>query len=934
MKKTIYNLGFLLLFCQIVFAQTINLKEKLPMDPAVKVGKLANGLTYYIRKNVEPKNRAQLRLVIKAGSILENEDQRGLAHFMEHMNFNGTKNFPKNEMVNFLEKNGIQFGADLNAYTSFDETVYMLPVPTDTVAKLEKFMMVLSEWAAYATLENSEIDKERGVVLEESRLRKGAQSRIQEKLLPVIFRGSRYAQRLPIGLDQIIEHAPYDAVKRFHSDWYRPNLQAVVAVGDFDPAQMEAMIKKYFGGIKNPTKAKERVKYEVPLKGGTEAIVITDKEQPYNMVQLYYLQSEKKETTAENRRQGIMTTLFNTMISQRLQELMQKADPPYQFGSSNYSSFLGNLDALTVFAVAKGADVEKALKTVLDENERVSKFGFTESELQRAKMQYKSGVEKQFNEKDKTSSESYVEELVGCFLNDVVMTDISFDNKFVGQFLDGIKLDEINALVKKLITKENRVLAVIGSEKDKDKLPTEAQLKGWLDNTGSKITAYVDEAVATSLVDKKPNPGKIISENKINEIGVTEIVFENGLKVNLKPTDFKNDEIKFRGTSWGGNSLYDDSDFMSAAMSSMIASTSGNGNLKATELSKFMSGKVAQVNAMVGGTTEVISGMSSVKDFETALQMVYNRFTNNKLDPEAVKGALANQKDFLVNMEKTPTPEKVFNDTVQVVMGNGAYRAQPMTAEKMDMVDAAKSMKIFSERFNNASDFEFTIVGNFDVEKIKPMLATYLGGLPGTQKKETFRDLNIVPPSGKISKTIKKGTEDKARVLLTYSGKYAPNEAEELQIKALGDILSIKLTEKLREEESGVYSPYAGGSTNRVPSPRYMFRIGYGCSPANVDKLIDITLKEVEKLKTNGAEPTDIEKFVSKQKLDYQTNMKNNDYWLGTLASKYQNGDKVTTILTEDKLLDLVTVESTKATAQKYLSGNDFIKLVLLPEDK
>jgi zinc protease len=267
-------------------------------------------------------------------------------------------------------------------------------------------------------------------------------------------------------------------------------------------------------------------------------------------------------------------------------------------------------------------------------------------------------------------------------------------------------------------------------------------------------------------------------------------------------------------------------------------------------------------------------------------------------------------------------------------MGNGAYRAQPMTSDRMNQVNPEKAMKIFNERFNNASDFEFTFVGNFEVEKIKPLLATYLGGLPGTLKKETFRDLKIVPPSGKVSKVVKKGTEDKARVLLTYSGKYAPNDAEELQIKALGDILNIKLTEKLREEESGVYSPYVGGSTNRVPMPRYMFRIGYGCSPANVEKLIDITLKEIEKIKTNGAEAGDIEKFVSKQKLDLQTNLKNNDYWLSTLTNKYQNGDKVTSILTEDKLLDLLTVESTKATAKKYLSGEDFIRIVLLPEDK
>jgi zinc protease len=934
MKRLFYGLSLLLFASQLAISQQISLKEKLPMDPAVKVGKLSNGLTYYIRKNVEPKNRAQLRLVLKAGSILEDENQRGLAHFMEHMDFNGTKNFPKNEMVNFLEKNGIQFGADLNAYTSFDETVYMLPVPTDTLEKLDKFMMVLSEWAAHATLEESEIDKERGVVLEESRLRKGAQSRIQEKLFPVIFNGSRYAQRLPIGLDSIIQNAPYSSVKNFHKDWYRPNLQAVVAVGDFDPAQMEAMIKKYFSRLENPKNEKIRIKYEVPLKGTTEAIVITDKEQPYNMVQLYYLQPEKKEMTGQNRRESIMTSLFNSMISQRLEELMQKADPPFQFGMSNYSSFLGNLDALTVMAVAKGADVEKALKTVIDENDRVAKFGFTETELERAKMAYKSTVEKQFNEKDKTDSESFVEELVQSFLNDVVMTDISFDNSFVKAYLDGINLAEVNALVKKLITKNNRVLALIGSEKDKDKLPSEAQLKEWIDNTGSKVTEYVDEAVASSLVEKKPNAGKIVSENKIASVGVTELVFDNGMKVSLKPTDFKNDEIKFKGISWGGSSLYDDKDFMNVSFSSYLASVSGNGSLKASQLTKFMSGKVAQVNASVGGNSETITGSSSVKDLETALQMVYNRLTNNNLDPEAATGAIGNQKDFLINMEKSPTPEKVFGDSIQSVMSNYAFRGQPMTAAKMDDLNPERAMKIFNDRFSNASDFEFTFVGNFDIEKIKPLISTYLGGIPGTKKKEIYRNLNINPPSGKVTKIVKKGTEDKARVLLSFTGEYVPNDTEELQIKALGDILSIKLTEKLREEESGVYSPYANGSSGRVPTPRYTFRIGYGCSPANVDKLIEITMKEIEKIKSNGAEAGDIEKFVSKQKLDFQTNLKNNDFWLNSLVSKYQNGDKITEILTEDKLLDKVSVQSTKATANKYLSGQNIIKMILLPEDK
>lgn len=935
MKKQLQILGLLILAStQWLFAQKIDLNANLPMDPAVKKGTLSNGMTYYIKKNVEPKNRAQLRLVVKAGSILEEDNQRGLAHFLEHMQFNGTKNFPKNELVNFLEKSGIKFGADLNAYTSFDETVYMLPVPTDTLAKLEKFMMVLSDWASQATLEGSEIDKERGVVLEEARLRKGAQTRMQATLLPVIFRGSKYASRLPIGLDSIIQNAPYETIRNFHKDWYRPDLQSVIAIGDFDPAVMEAMIQKYFGSIPKAESPKSRIIYEVPLKGGTEAVVITDKEQPYNIIQLYYFQPEQKEITGQNRRDKIIRSLFNDMIGQRLQEQLQKADPPFVYGASNYGSFLGNLDALTVLAVAKGADVEKALIAVLDENERASKFGFTDTELQRAKLSIKTAAEKQFNEKDKTASERYVDELVSCFLNDVVMTNEAFDLEFINQYLDGISLAEVNQTVKKLITKENRVLALMGSEKDKDKLPAAEKLKALLDNTGSTVTAYVDETLDEPLIPVMPKAGKIKSTKKVDAVGVTEIVFENGVKVNLKPTDFKNDEIKFRANSWGGQSLYDNASLMNASMASAVAEVSGLGNYKATQLGKFMSGKIAQVNAIVGGNSEVIVGSSSVKDLETALQMIYSRFTNNKLDADAVKGFMTNQKGFLESMEKSSPPEKVYRDTLQAVTANYNYRGMPMSSEKFGTVDAEKALKIFNERFSDASDFEFTFVGNFDVETIKPLLATYLGGLKTANKKEKFVDRNVNPPSGQVTKVVKKGTEDKATVTLLVSGTYKPSDLEELNIQALGDILNIKLTEKLREEEGGVYSPYVRGSASRVPSPRYQFRIGFGCSPANVDKLVALTLAEIEKFKANGATQVDIDKFVTKQKLDFQSDLKSNDFWLNELSDKYQKGEDVKSILEEGKLLDKLSIQSTKETAQKYMTGKDMIKVILLPEDK
>jgi zinc protease len=932
MKKLLF--GFLM-FCSFgVLAQNINLADALPMNPAVKVGKLKNGLTYYIHPNKEPNKRAQLRLVIKAGSILETESQRGLAHFMEHMNFNGTKNFPKSELLNFLEKSGIQFGADLNAYTSFDETVYMLPIPSDSLDKLDKYMMVLSDWAGRALLEDSEIDKERGVILEEARTRKGAGQRIQKKLLPVIFNGSLYADRLPIGLDTVIQYAPYAEFKKFKKDWYRPNLQAVVAVGDFDPALIEAMIMKHFSSLKNPKKPKARIEHKVPLNGSNKAVIITDSEQPNTVVQLYYLSPETQLKTGTDKRKDIISSMFNTLINNRLQELLQKADPPFVFGRSSYGPYIGHLNALNVIAVAKGTDIEKALKSVLDENERASRFGFTETELERAKTNYMTSLEKAVKEKDKTNSENYVEEYVQAFLNDEPSTSQDFDLAFAKQVLGGIKVEEVNALVKTLLVKQNRVMALIAPEKEKDKLPTEAQLLSWLDNTGNKIEAYVDEKVAGSLVETAPVAGKIKSENTKADIGVTEITFENGVKVNLKSTDFKNDEIIMSARSYGGTSLYTDADYDNAAFASRAAGLSGNGKLTAVQLKKFMTGKVASVNASIGGSTESISGNSNVKDFETMLQMVYNKFTNNNLDEAAVKGALTNTIASMTAMEKTPVPDKTFFDTVSAVMGGNIYRRMPGTAERMSKVNPQSAFNIFKDRFSNAADFEFTFVGNFDKEKIKPLLATYLGGLPTRPEKDKYNTYNDDAPKGNYEKIVKAGKEDKATVLAIIHDKLKYTDLEDLHISCLGEVLAIKLTEKLREQEGGVYSPSVGGGASSWPKQEYQLSVYFPCKPSNVDKLYGFAMDEIQKLVKNGPEDVDVEKVLKKKKLDLETNVKTNKYWLDNLSEAYLEAKNPSDILNDANLLSQVSKESLKAAAAKYLTKPNITKFVLLPEDK
>lgn len=906
------------------------------MDSRVKTGILPNGLKYYIMKNAEPKNRAQLRLMVKAGSILETDEQQGLAHFMEHMNFNGTKNFPKNELVNFLQKSGVRFGADLNAYTGFDETVYMLPVPTDSIEVFKKGMQILEDWAHNAILDPSEIDKERGVVLEESRTGKGANARMRDKFFPVILNNSLYAKRLPIGKDSILKNFKYEALNQFHKDFYRPDLEGVAVVGDIDVDMVEKMIIEKFGSIQNPVNEKERTKFTIPLTGGTDVAIVTDPEQPYTIIQVMSKQPKRKDVTYQDRRDGMVRSLFNQMLSARIQELTQKAEPPFLFGNASYGGFLGgvgNLDAFTSIAVAKGGNVEKALVAVLEETEKAKKFGFTASELGRAKTDYMVSQEKSFKEKDKTSSEQIVGGLVGAFIEDENLTSPDFSFDFTKKYLEGVKLEEVNALSNTLITTENRAVILLAPEKDKATLPTETQLREWLNTAGKNVTAYVDNTINKPLIAKLPTGSKVILTKKISEIGVTELTFANGVRAILKPTDFKNDEILIGAYSNGGTNLYSDKEADNASLSSTITSMGGLGEFSAVNLQKMMSGKVAQISPYVTETSENINGSTNPKDLELALQLIYSDFTQPRFDADVIKGFVANISNFLESQQKTLTPEKVYNDTLSMILTNYAPRNFPMTAERFNKIDAKRAFEIYKERYADASDFTFLFVGNFKNEEIKPLLEKYLGGLPSIKRKETFKDLGIREPKGKIEKTLYKGTEAKARVTMVWSGDYLPTPDNETQVEALSEVLEIKLIEKLREEESGVYGVGVSGSVSKIPAKRYSFKIAFQCAPENVEKLVNRTMVEIKKVKESGAELTDIEKFKAETKRQTETQLRENGFWLGYLQGQYQDNEDVKEVLKENELLKKVTVESTKMAAKKYFAEN-MIKVILLPEKK
>ncbi|MEY3679116.1 MAG: hypothetical protein RI924_1257 [Bacteroidota bacterium] len=938
LKLTIYILAAVFILSGSAEAQT-NAKGKkkaaaeIPLDAQVKTGTLSNGFTYYIRKNTEPKNRATLYLAIKAGSILENDDQQGLAHFMEHMSFNGTKSYPKNDLINYLQKAGVRFGADLNAYTSFDETVYQLPIPTDDPEVFKNGLQIMRDWAQDASLDVEEIEKERGVVIEEKRLGKGAAQRMQQQYLPLLFNNSRYSNRLPIGTEEVLKNFKPETIKQFYADWYRPDLQALIVVGDIEVAQVEEMIKTKFSDLKKPAKARKRTSYSIPLTGKNQFISVTDKEFPVTVTQVIIKHPELIIRSDADYRISTMRTLFNRMMQSRFSELTKQANPPFLQAGGNISGFLAGLDAFNLFLVAKPGELEKGFKAAYTEMERIKKFGFTETELARAKQAYLIQMESMLKEKDKTSSDAFVNEYLRNFLKAEASPGIDYEYKLANAQIPGIGLNEVNLLAKQYIADTNRDIIIMGPEKDKDKLPQEATVTAWVENVvKSDIQAYVDQVSDKPLLATKPKAGTIVSENKIAELGVTEITFSNGVKVVLKPTDFKNDEINFSAFSPGGTSLYTDADFQSASNAAGIIRSSGLGEFNALQLPKLLNGKKVSVSPYIAERSEGISGFTSPKDLETALQLNYLYFTQPRKDLEIFKGYITQQKGGLANRENDPN--SVYADTVSAVLGNYNIRRTGPSLAKVEQINLDRAFEIYQERFADAGDFTFVFVGSFEIEKIKPLLAQYLGGLPASGRKEAAKDLGINIPAGKIQKAVYKGTEPKSTVRLVMSGDFEYTLDQVNHLEALGGILQIKLIERLREAEGGVYSPGAFVNYSKYPTPRYTYTIAFGCGPENVDKLIAASLDEINKIKQNGPQSVDLEKFIAEERRSTEVQTKENSYWLGYLSQQYQNNEDPKLVLSYLESLQKLTPEGLKAAANQYLSGANFIRLVLEPEKK
>jgi zinc protease len=904
--------------------------QDIPFDPAVRTGKLANGFTYYIRHNEEPKNRVVFYLANKIGSVLEDEDQRGLAHFMEHMSFNGTTHFPKNELVNYLQKAGVRFGADINAYTGFDETVYQLPLPSDNPEVLKNGIEIMHDWTQGALLDPVEIDKERGVVLEEKRLGKGADERMRRVYWPVILNNSRYSVRIPIGIDTVLNNFKPEAIKRFYHDWYRPDLQALIVVGDIDVDQMEKIIKTKFADLKNPVNEKFRTKYTVPLTGINQFVTVTDPEMTSTKAEVIIKLPELPLHTTADYRESIVRELFNTMLSERYSELSRQADPPFLSGGAGISNFMGGLDSYGVNVTAKPGELERGFKAVWRENERVKRFGFTTTELNRAKYSYLNQFKSLLIEKNKNPSENYVKEYLQYFLHGTASPGIDYEYNLVNNDLQGITIDELNTLVKTLNGLTDRDILIMAPEKEKANLPDEQLFTSWMKAVENEdIQAYKDETSNEILLKAQPIAGKIISEKKDGHTGVTTLVLSNGIKVLLKPTDYKNNQIIFTGFSSGGTSLYNDTDFQSASAANIIPSF-GAGNYNTTQLNKYLAGKQLSMQPFVSERAQGINGSTVNNDLEDALQLMYAFLTEPRKDSVIFKGMIARSKAGMAN--RFNDPNSVFQDTTSAVLGNHNMRRTGPSLEKLEQVNLDKAYAIYKERFANESGFTFVFVGSIDTLTIKPLLAKYLGGLPVAGKTERAKDLHINIPAGIIGRTVYKGTEPKATVNLVFSGRFDYSMENKQKLDALKETLEIRLLERLREDESGVYSPSTKIATSKYPEGRYSLTISFGCAPQNVEKLVASALDEIEKIKTAGPLQVNVDKFKAENQRAIETALKTNDFWLGYLTGQLQNQENLNQIDDYSKQLNIITPADVKDMADKYLSGKNYIKLVLLPE--
>lgn len=905
--------------------------DRLPFDPAVTMGTLPNGLRYYIRKNTKPEKRVALQLAVKAGSVDETDQQQGLAHFVEHMAFNGSRHYKPGELIATFESTGARLGPHVNAYTSFDETVYQFQLPTDKEGLVLKGLQALSDFAGGLTLDPGEIDKERGVVIEEWRGGLGAGSRLRDQQIPVLFYKSKYAERLPIGKPDVLKTFTPDRLRDFYTKWYRPDRMALVVVGDIGVAQVEAMVRSEFGGLQTPAGPAPDRTYDVPLQSELLVKVATDPEASQSSVSIVRKRTRGEQDTVAAYRRSLVHGLVSQMLNDRFDELSRK--PEAQFlGAGAYEGVLS--PAVNTFTMSAGVEDGKlaaGVSVLAIEANRVKQYGFGPSELDRALKSTVAAYERAYTERDKTESGSYAREYVSHFLQAEPSPGIEFEYRLAKSLLPGITAADVADAARAMLGDESRAILAVSPQKAGLTVPGEAELREALSRAEAvAVTPWNDTTSAAALMERLPEPGAVKDRREIAALGVTVVRFANGVEAWLKPTDFKNDQVLFSLTASGGASLAPPERYIEASLAPAQVELSGIGRHSAVELQKLLAGKIASASPFVSLSSHGISGSSTPANLETALQLLNLSVTVPGDDAQAF--ALIKRQLEAAYANRDRNPGALFGEKLAEVNSSGHYTARPLTLERIGQLDRAGMVAFYKERFANAADFTFFMVGTFKIDEALPLIARYVGSLPSTgQAASRFRDVGMKFPVAIGRATVEKGTEPRAQTVLSFFADPPIEEHEQTRVEAATEVLEIALRDILREELGETYSVSVGLQQSLPQRGDGYIAISFGASPDNIARMIERVMGEVKRLQQEGPSADLTSRAKESARREHETAVKQNGFWLGRLQSARLLGRDPLLILQRRQRIDAVTPASLQEIFRTYFPMDRYTVVTLMP---
>ena len=906
--------------------------DVIPLDTAVTTGALPNGLRYYVRRNARPEKRVMLQLAVKAGSVDETDAQQGLAHFLEHMGFNGTKRFKPGELIAALESTGARLGPHVNAQTGFDDTIYMFQLPTDKAGIVEKGMQALADFAGGMTLDPKEIDKERGVVVEEWRGGLGAGSRLRDQQIPVLFAKSKYAERLPIGKPEILKTFPASELRAFYTKWYRPDRMAVVAVGDMDPVTLEALIKQEFGPLIRPATPPPPRDYPMPLQSEVLVKMATDAEATQSSVSIVRKRPSGSHDKVSDYRRNLVASMAYEMLNERFDEISRKADAPFLNAGAYGGDLTPTVDTFTLAASVQDGKIERGLVALEVEANRVEQHGFGAGELDRARKWMLASYDRAYAERDKSESGSYVQEYINHFLQGEPTPGIAYEHQLVQALVPTITTAEVTTAAKAMFADTSRVILAVSPQKAGVSVPTDAQLTAAITSADAvAATPWADTASSAVLLARAPDPGSVAGRREIPELGVTVVQLSNGVEAWLKPTDFKNDQVLFALTASGGSSLAAPDKYVEAQLATGQVELSGAGGHRAIDLPKLTAGKIASASPFISLSSHGIQGSSTPANIETALQLLHIKFTAPGDDAEAFALIKRQLEAAVVNRLSSPTA--VYGDKLGQILTMGHYTSRPLTIERIGALDRPAMVSFYRERFANAADFSLFMVGAFKVDEVLPMLTRYVASLPSTKTATSrFKDVGISFPPKAEQARVEKGKEPKSQTVVSYFADPPIEENEQTRVEAVTEVLEIALRDILREELGETYSVSVGLSQLTPQRGGGHIDISFSASPDNVDKMIARVQQEVVRLQTAG--PTDDLTTRAKEtaRRAYETSVKQNGFWLGRLQSARLLGRDPLLILSRLQRIDAVTPAVLHETFKKYFPADRYTVVTLVPE--